>query len=203
VTKNPITTRNAFAAGLAALHNSTFRTLHGVMDHWGQLGLDAARKTLKGDHMVYAATGRPVEETPVADKPADKTVCTATQLGRFHCTRHVAMYTAGQITAAVVVTRALGVPVPVRHLAAGHLLINATTHYWLDRTRLDALLDPAGKRGYVDHHSKRTGLGDTVQTFGPGTAGGELDNAAHQAIGLGAAVLSTMLTLRWIRKNRP
>lgn len=200
MTKNPITTRNAFAAGLAALHNGTFRALHGFMDHWGQLGVDAARKTLKGDHMVYAATAQPVLETKIADQPADKTVCTATQLGRFHCTRHVAMYTAGQIGAAIIVTRALGVPVPVRHIAAGHVAFNALTHWPIDRTRMAGLLTATGNDGYVEYHSKTVGNGD-VQKFGPGTAGGELDDKAHQIIGLAGAVFTTWLTLRWARRR--
>lgn len=198
----PISTRNAYAAGLAALHNSVFRTLHGIMDHWGQLEVDAARKTLHGDHYVYAATGKPVDDGVRPADPRDRTVQTATQLGRFHCTRHVAMYTAGQITASVLVTRALGLRVPVRHIAAGHLLINAPTHWIIDRTRMGGLIDAVNKLGYVAHHGKRTGKSDRVEHFGPGTAGGALDDTLHQAIGLAGAVVTTALTLRWAQRSK-
>lgn len=116
--------------------------------------------------------------------------------GAYHCARHVASYTAGQTIAAIIVTRALGYRVPDRALAAG-VLINAATHYVIDRRepfiRFLRSRWP-GKGGYLDHATvqRREGV---VDESGPGTALMEMDQAAHRLIGVAASLVTTCLAV--------
>ncbi len=158
---------NSTVRGLAlfATLQATFTDIHPLCDHWLQSSEDAAGK------------GKPGRE------------------GAKHCARHVASYTAGQVAAAVAVTRVLGFRMPLRALAAGTLL-NAATHYVIDRREpLKAMARLAGKQGYVEHATvqRRDGV---IDAAGPGTAFTELDQAAHRAIGVAASLVTTWIALR-------
>ncbi len=164
--------RSSTVRGLAlfAALQATFADIHPMCDQWLQSSEDAAGK------------GEPGWE------------------GAKHCARHVASYTAGQVGAAVAVTRVLGFRVPLRALAAG-AVVNAVTHFVIDRR--DPLLVAArvcGRGGYVAHATvqRRDGV---VDIAGPGTALTELDQAAHRAIGVVASLVTTWIALRWGRTS--
>ncbi|MFJ9787815.1 hypothetical protein ACIRSS_50150 [Amycolatopsis sp. NPDC101161] len=160
-----MTSRTVRGLALFAALQATFADVHPLCDEWIQRHNDAVGK------------GQPGRE------------------GAKHCARHVASYTAGQVAAAVAVTRVLGFRVPLRALAAG-AAVNAVTHYVIDRREpLKALARLAGKQGYIEHATvqRRDGV---VDESGPGTALTELDQAAHRAIGVLASLTTTWLALR-------
>ncbi|MFI5749067.1 hypothetical protein ACIBBE_24745 [Streptomyces sp. NPDC051644] len=94
------------------------------------------------------------------------------------------------------VTRALGYRLPVKALLVGAAL-NAGTHLVIDRREpLLWLAKKAGKQGYVEHCTAARVLEDgsvQAELSGPGSALMELDQSAHRALGLAAAVLTTWL----------
>ncbi|MFI6026380.1 hypothetical protein [Amycolatopsis magusensis] len=150
---------------LFAALHATFTDVHPFCDQWIQFPTDAVAKGLPG------------------------------RKGAKHCARHVGTYTAGQVAASVAVTRALGVRMPLRAVAAG-AVINAVTHYVIDRREpLKAAARFVGKSGYVEHATvqRREGV---VDESGPGTALTELDQAAHRVIGVLASLTTTWLALR-------
>ncbi|MEV7617027.1 hypothetical protein [Streptomyces sp. NPDC089799] len=164
---------------------------------------DASTKGMHGSHLVYKNDGSPVEENPWRTGKVGRT-CTASAYGRRSVSRHVASYSALQLASTIAVTRTLGYRVPPAALLTG-AAINAVTHGILDRR--DPLLwlaEKAGKTGYIKHATvvrKAGGEGteypEAVQDVsGPGTALMELDQAAHRAIGVAAALVTTWLTLR-------
>lgn len=181
---------------LFAALSTTFAGLHGLGDHWVQNSRDAAGKGAHGEHLVYAADGKYVADNP--GRTGRKV--TASTYGRACVARHVSSYTAVQTAAAVVVTRAFGVHVPARALLAG-AAINGLTHAVLDRREpLLWLAARAGKAGYIQHATAVRKPGDTApELSGPGTALMELDEAAHRAIGVAAAAVTTWLATRTAR----
>jgi hypothetical protein len=116
---------------------------------------------------------------------------------------NVASYTAVQVGAALAITRALGYRIPTTALLAG-TAVNALTHAALDRGALLLwVADRTGKRGYLDHcQAARLGADGTVtaEINGPGTAWLALDDAAHSAIGVTAAV-TTWIAVRKSRRS--
>ncbi|WP_275293209.1 hypothetical protein [Amycolatopsis sp. La24] len=165
--------RDRTLRGLAlfAVLQATFADVHPVCDQWLQSSADAVGK------------GQPGRE------------------GARHCARHVASYSAGQVAAAVAVTRVLGFRVPLGALLAG-TAVNAVTHYVIDRREpLKKAARAAGLGGYLDHATvqRRPGV---VDESGPGTALMELDQAAHRAIGVLASLTTTWLALRSCRTGR-
>jgi hypothetical protein len=190
-----IPTRSERLALFAAL-NTTFAGLHGLGDHWVQNSRDAVGKGARGTHLVYADNGK-----PVADDPGrDGRTMTASAYGRACVTRHVASYSGVQLLASVAITRAFGVRVPVRALLTG-AAVNGLTHAVLDRREpLLWLAARAGKAGYIQHATAVRKPGDTApELSGPGTALMELDEAAHRAIGVAAAAVTTWLATRAAR----
>jgi len=125
-----------------------FGELHPLLDQWAQNSQDAQLKGLYGRHRVYR------DGTPVGHGTEDHTgqpTMTAGGLGRLSAARHVASYTAGQLTGTIIATRVLGYRVPAGALLVG-AAINATTHAVIDRREpLLWLAKKAGKKGYVDH----------------------------------------------------
>ncbi|MET9427921.1 MULTISPECIES: hypothetical protein [unclassified Streptomyces] len=111
-----------------------------------------------------------------------------------------------QLASTLAVTRTLGYRVPAGALLTG-AAINAITHGILDRR--DPLLwlaEQAGKGGYIKHATVVRKAGEAwpepVQDVsGPGTALMELDQAAHRAIGVAAALVTTWITLRKGRRR--
>jgi hypothetical protein len=188
-------TRGERLALFAAL-NTTFAGLHGLGDHWVQNSRDAAGKGAHGTHLVYADNGKPVTDDP----GRDGRTMTASAYGRACVTRHVASYSAVQLLASVAVTCAFRVRVPVRALLVG-AAINGLTHAVLDRREpLLWLAARAGKAGYIQHATAVRKPGDTApELSGPGTALMELDEAAHRAIGVAAAFVTTWLATRAAR----
>lgn len=184
--------RLALLGTLAAV----FDGLHPLFDQWGQAHRDAVCKGLHGGHEVYP------DGTPVGSETDDRSgqpVLTASQRGRRAVARHVAVYSAGQLAGAVVVTRALGCRVPLRALLAG-TVVNAATHAVIDRREpLLWLAEKAGKSGYIDQCTavRMDGGGMlTVSASGPGTALMDLDQALHRGIGVAAAVITAWLAAR-------
>lgn len=193
------------ALALAGALLATWDSLHPLFDQWFQDGKDAVNKGACGHHLVYR-DGTPVgQETEGEDRTGHPTM-TATRLGWISAARHVASYTAGQLTGTVVLTRALGYRVPASALAAG-AGINAITHLVIDRRQpLLWLAARAGKGGYVEHCTvvrrlDRDGAA-VVAESGPGSAVFELDQALHRAIGAVAAVTTAWLAIRSTRKGR-
>lgn len=191
--KQPAASRLALLGALAAV----FGEMHPLLDQWAQRAADAASKGLHGGHMVYR-DGTPVG-TETGGGHAGKAVMTAGQLGRRAAARHAACYTAGQVAAAIAVTRVLGYRIPARALLAG-AAVNALTHAVIDRR--DPLLwlaARAGKGGYIDHCAAVRMSADgklTTEVSGPGTALMELDQALHRAIGVAAALVTAWLATR-------
>lgn len=163
--------------------------------NWVQGSTTARCKRLYGDHLVYR-DGTTVDP----DQPrAGAATLTASARGRQAVASHVCSYTAVQVAAAIGVTRGLGYRIPIPALLAG-TAINAATHAALDRgALLLAVADRIGKRGYIDH-CQATRVDDegnvTTEINGPGTAWIALDDAAHRAIGVAAAALTTWLAIR-------
>ncbi|MFE3785182.1 hypothetical protein ACFXPA_44195 [Amycolatopsis sp. NPDC059090] len=165
--------REGTVRGLAlfAALQATFADIHPVCDQWLQSSADAVGK------------GQPGIE------------------GARHCARHVAGYSAGQLAAAVAVTRVLGHRVPLAALLAG-TAVNAVTHYVIDRREpLKKAAQALGKGGYLEHATVQRRPG-AVDEAGPGTALMELDQAAHRAIGVLASLTTTWLALRSRRASR-
>jgi hypothetical protein len=185
-------TRGERLALYAAL-TTTFAGLHGLGDHWIQNSRDAAGKGAHGEHLVYAADGKPVADDPGR---TGRTM-TASAYGRGCVARHVASYSGVQLLASVGVTRACGVRVPARALLSG-AAINGLTHAVLDRREpLLWLAARAGKSGYIQHATAVRKPGDqAAELSGPGTALMGLDEAAHRAIGVVAALVTTWLATR-------
>ncbi|MEU3978096.1 hypothetical protein [Streptomyces bacillaris] len=188
---------------LVAALTSVFGEIHPLCDQFVQNSHDASTKGMHGTHRVYRSDGSTVEADPWRHGKEGRT-CTASAYGRRSVTRHVASYTAVQLASTLAVTRTLGYRVPVTALLTG-AAINAITHGIIDRR--DPLLwlaEKTGKGGYVKHATvvrKAGGEGteypEAVQDVsGPGTALMELDQAAHRAIGVAAALVTTWITLR-------
>ncbi|PBC72387.1 hypothetical protein BX261_7260 [Streptomyces sp. 2321.6] len=184
---------------------AVFGELHPLWDQWGQRSQDASRKDLKGDHPVYQ-DGIPVGEEPEGseDRSGWPTM-TASALGRRSVARHVASYTAGQLTGTIAATRALGYRLPGRALLAG-TVINAVTHAVIDRRApLLWLAKRTGKLGYIDHCTAARVAEDgsvTAELSGPGTALMELDQALHRAINVSAAVVTVCLAEPRTRRRK-
>lgn len=200
-----MTDRNRAIEGLAlvAALTSVFGEIHSLGDQFVQNSHDASAKGMHGSHLVYLNDGSPVEENPWRTGKEGRT-CTASAYGRRSVCRHVASYSAVQLASTIAVTRTLGYRVPAGALLTG-TAINAITHGILDRRDpLIWLAEKAGKGGYIKHATvvRKAGGEDTeypkaVQDVsGPGTALMELDQAAHRAIGVAAALVTTWITLR-------
>ncbi|MFE7758315.1 hypothetical protein [Streptomyces sp. NPDC057429] len=188
---------------LVAALTAVFDGVHALGDHFVQNSHDASTKGMHGSHLVYKNDGSPVEESPWRHGKEGR-ACTASAYGRRSVSRHVASYSAVQLASTLAVTRTLGYRVPVSALLTG-AAINAITHGILDRREpLLWLSEKAGKSGYIKHATvvrKAGGEGtdypEAVQDVsGPGTALMELDEAAHRAIGVAAALVTTWITLR-------
>ncbi|MER5617587.1 hypothetical protein [Streptomyces sp. NPDC002215] len=188
---------------LVATLTSVFGEIHPLCDQFVQNSHDASTKGMHGTHRVYKSDGSTVEADPWRHGKEGKT-CTASAYGRRSVSRHVASYTAVQLASTLAVTRTLGYRVPATALLTG-AAINAITHGIIDRR--DPLLwlaEKTGKGGYIKHATvvrKAGGEGTeypkAVQDVsGPGTALMELDQAAHRAIGVAAALVTTWITLR-------
>ncbi|MFC8899053.1 hypothetical protein [Streptomyces cinereoruber] len=188
---------------LVAALTSVFGEIHPLCDQFVQNSHDASTKGMHGTHRVYKCDGSTVEADPWRHGKEGRT-CTASAYGRRSVTRHVASYTAVQLASTLAVTRTLGYRVPATALLTG-AAINAITHGIIDRR--DPLLwlaEKTGKGGYIKHATvvrKAGGEGteypEAVQDVsGPGTALMELDQAAHRAIGVAAALVTTWITLR-------
>jgi hypothetical protein len=182
---------------------AVFDGVHSFGDQFVQREHDAVTKGMHGSHLVYLNDGSPVEENPWRTGKEGRT-CTASAYGRRSVSRHVASYSAVQLASTIAVTRALGYRVPAPALLTG-AAINAITHGILDRR--DPLLwlaEKADKTGYIKHATvvrKAGGEGTEYpapvqDVSGPGTALMELDQAAHRAIGVAAALVTTWITLR-------
>ncbi|MEU9471284.1 hypothetical protein AB0D78_32610 [Streptomyces avermitilis] len=188
---------------LVAALTAVFDGVHALGDQFVQNSHDATTKGMHGSHLVYKNDGSPVEEDPWRHGKEGRT-CTASAYGRRSVSRHVASYSAVQLASTLAVTRTLGYRVPASALLTG-AAINAVTHGILDRREpLLWLAEKAGKAGYIKHATvvrKAGGEGteypEAVQDVsGPGTALMELDQAAHRAIGVAAALVTTWITLR-------
>lgn len=188
---------------LVAALTSVFGEIHPLCDQFVQNSHDASTKGMHGSHLVYRADGSPVTEDPWRHGRDGRT-CTASSYGRRSASRHVASYSAVQLASTLAVTRTLGYRVPAVALLTG-AVINAITHGIIDRR--DPLLwlaEKAGKGGYIKHAAvvrkaggEGTAYPEPVQDVsGPGTALMELDQAAHRAIGVAAALVTTWITLR-------
>ncbi|MFD4481565.1 hypothetical protein ACFWPU_36395 [Streptomyces sp. NPDC058471] len=188
---------------LVATLTSVFGEIHPLCDQFVQNSHDASTKGMHGSHLVYKSDGSTVEADPWRHGKEGRT-CTASAYGRRSVSRHVASYSAVQLASTLAVTRTLGYRVPAAALLTG-AAINAITHGIIDRR--DPLLwlaEKAGKGGYIKHATvvrKQGGEGteypEPVQDVsGPGTALMELDQAAHRAIGVAAALVTTWITLR-------
>ncbi len=157
--------RSVRGLALFAALQATFADVHPFCDQWLQSSEDAMGKGVSGRE------------------------------GAKHCARHVGSYTAGQVAAAVGVTRVLGFRIPMPAFLAGAAL-NAVTHYVIDRREpLKRAARRFGKGGYVEHATvqRREGV---VDQAGPGTALMELDQSAHRVIGVLASLTTTWLALR-------
>ncbi|TVL88464.1 hypothetical protein [Streptomyces sp. SAJ15] len=190
---------------LVAALTSVFDGVHSLGDQFIQREHDAVTKGMHGSHRVYLNDGSPVEENPWRAGKEGRT-CTASAYGRRSVSRHVASYSAVQLASTLAVTRAVGYRVPASALLTG-AAINAITHGILDRRDpLIWLAEKAGKGGYVKHATVVRKAGEAwpepVQDVsGPGTALMELDQAAHRAIGVVAALVTTWITLRKGRRR--
>ncbi|MFE4264518.1 hypothetical protein [Streptomyces sp. NPDC056883] len=184
---------------------ATWDALHPLFDQWCQGSQDAANKGAHGRHLVYR-DGTPVGREPKGGRGSGQPTMTATRLGWISAARHVASYSAGQLTGTVLLTRALGYRVPASALAAG-AGINALTHLVIDKRQpLLWLAAKAGKSGYVEHctvvrHLDADGTA-RVEDSGPGTAAFELDQALHRAIGAVAAVTTAWMAIHATKKGR-
>ncbi len=203
-----MTDRSTAVQGLALVGAllATWDGLHPLFDQWAQASRDAVNKGAHGDHLVYR-DGTPVGEEAENDDRTGQRTMTATRLGWISASRHVAGYTAGQLAGTVAVTRALGYRVPAGALLTG-AGINALTHLVIDKRQpLLWLAAKAGKGGYVEHCTVVRNVDEEgnarAEDSGPGTAAFELDQAAHRAIGVAAALVTTWITLRAERKGQP
>ncbi|MFJ8388559.1 hypothetical protein ACIQ9Q_29360 [Streptomyces sp. NPDC094438] len=184
---------------------ATWDGLHPLFDQWFQAGRDAANKGACGDHLVYR-DGTPVGEEPDGDDRTGQPTMSATRLGWISAARHVASYSAGQLAGTVIVTRTLGYRVPVGALLAG-AGINGFTHLVIDKRQpLLWLASRVGKGGYVEHCTVVRKVDEEgaaqVESSGPGSAAFELDQALHRAIGVGAALVTSWISLRSTKKGR-
>ncbi|MEV6131948.1 hypothetical protein AB0M05_35045 [Streptomyces violaceusniger] len=188
---------------LVAALTAVFDGVHPLGDQFVQRAHDASTKGMHGSYLVYKNDGSPVKENPWRHGKEGRT-CTASAYGRRSVSRHVASYSAVQLASTLAVTRTLGYRVPAAALLTG-AAINAITHGIIDRR--DPLLwlaEKTGKTGYIKHATvvrkaggEGTAYPEPVQDVsGPGTALMELDQAAHRAIGVAAALVTTWITLR-------
>ncbi|NUH42907.1 hypothetical protein HUF15_40525 [Streptomyces samsunensis] len=192
-----VTDRLALLAALVAV----FGEMHPLWDQWAQDDHDASNKDVYGRHLVYRDGTKVGDEDEEDDRTGQPTM-TASAFGRRCVGRHVASYTAGQLAVTVAATRALGYRIPTRAMLAG-TAINAVTHAVIDRRKpLLWLADKIGKTGYIDHCTAVRKPGDEAELSGPGTALMELDQALHRAIGVGAALTTTILATRPGRATR-
>ncbi|GAA1376660.1 hypothetical protein ACFPK5_00955 [Streptomyces beijiangensis] len=197
-----MTQRHRAIEGLAlvATLTSVFGEIHPLCDQFVQNSNDAMTKGMHGDHLVYRTDGSLAEEDPQRHGKDGRT-CTASAYGRKSVSRHVASYTAVQLASTLAVTRTLGYRVPAAALLTG-AAINAVTHGIIDRRDpLIWIAEKVGKGGYIEHatvvRKAGTDYPEPVQDLsGPGTALMELDQAAHRAIGVAAALVTTWITLR-------
>lgn len=170
---------------------TAFDLFHEAGDHWFQPGWAAINKRRYGQHLVYLDGA----ETSLGFRP-DQIAITNTGLGQLACTCHVAIYTAGQLTATIAVTRALGYRIPPGALAAG-TAINAITHWALDRGKpLRLLAKAVGREQYLDEVTVVRKPGKEADVCGAGTGSNEMDRAGHRLCGLIAAVVMTVLAAR-------
>lgn len=184
-------TMAVFAATLA-----TNVALHSGFDLWGQSSRDAGDKDMHGDALVYAGDGAPVDA--VEHRPGART-CTVSQLGRAAATRHVAVYTFGQMAAVAVVLRVLGYRVPLGALVAGGL-VTGVPHWVIDRRRpLFWLADRTRHRGFLDEATVMRRPGEEPDDGGPGSALYELDAALHLGTAVAAALVTALVTARTSR----
>ncbi|MCE7004798.1 hypothetical protein LWC34_18495 [Kibdelosporangium philippinense] len=121
-------------------------------------------------------------------------------VGRKACARHVLVYTAGQLGAATLVTKALGLRTSWRGLLAG-TAVNAVTHYVIDRREpLKSLMRSKvfSKGNYLDHCTvqRRPGV---VDQAGPGTALMECDQAVHRLVSVLASLTTALVVTRGAR----
>lgn len=126
---------------------------------------------------------------------SEDAIAKGTPGGQLACARHVASYTAVQVSVLTAVTRTLGLKLPWRAVAAG-AAVNAATHYVIDRREpLKWLLGKLGKHGYLEHATvqRRPGV---VDAAGPGTALTECDQAMHHVISVAASLLTAVLADR-------
>jgi hypothetical protein len=185
---------------LVAALTAVFDGVHALGDQFVQNPHDATTKGMHGSHLVYKNDGSPVEENPWRHGKEGRT-CTASAYGRRSVSRHVASYSAVQLASTLAVTRTLGYRVPASALLTG-AAINAITHGILDRR--EPLLWLAEKAGKIKHATVVRKVGGEGTEYpkavqdvsGPGTALMELDQAAHRAIGVAAALVTTWITLR-------
>jgi hypothetical protein len=191
---------NLQGLALTGILIAVFDGLHPLCDQVVQDSHDASTKGMRGSYLVYVSDGSPVKEDPWRHGKEGRT-CTASAYGRRSVSRHVASYSAVQLSASIAVTRVFGCRVPVRALLAG-TAVNALTHAVIDRREpLLRLASKIGKSGYIEHATvvRKPGT-DTaapvVEGSGPGTALMEIDQALHRAIGVGAAVLTAWLATR-------
>ncbi|MFE0457781.1 hypothetical protein ACFW1A_00790 [Kitasatospora sp. NPDC058965] len=181
------------SAALGALLSTTFEAVHGFADQWCQLSRDAELKGLQGTSRVRL-DGTPASESDIADSRV-RTV-TGSTLGRLCAVRHSLTYSAVQLGAAVAVTRTLGFRVPARAWLAG-TAVTLATHTLIDRRRpLIAAAEALGKGGYLERATVVRSAGKTPDPAGPGTALFELDQSAHRALGVLAAVVTAVVARR-------
>ena len=179
--------------GLVGALGVTFDEWLDVIDQW-QPDWAAKHKRLYGDERYFLDGVKHGEEKN--DRTGQLTV-TATQLGRLACALHVAMQTGAHLAATVAITRLVGYRVPPAALLAG-ALINAPTHFALDRGRLlEKLADWARKTDYIGAFGVVREPGDEPMLVGAGTAWNEMDRSAHRGIGWFATAVTVALALRW------
>ncbi|MQS17596.1 hypothetical protein F7Q99_36775 [Streptomyces kaniharaensis] len=192
-TRFGVTSRALKFAALGGLLSTTFEAVHGLADQWCQLSRDAVLKGLHGTTRVRL-DGTVATEADIAD-PHVRTVKAGT-LGWLCAARHGLTYSGVQLTAGVAVTRALGYRLPARAWLAG-TAITLVTHTVIDRRRpLTAVARCLGKGGYLETATVVRTPGEAPDHGGPGTALFELDQAAHRALGVLAAVVTAVVARR-------
>ncbi|MET8411092.1 transcriptional regulator [Streptomyces sp. NPDC005195] len=145
--------RSLRGAQFAAVY-ALLRAASDLGDHWIQSDHQA---TTKGQH--------------------DETEGQSSRVGRIACTMHVVTYTATQAAALYAGSRALGLGLRPRRVAAA-LALSAGTHWWADR------------RIHLKALANATGNGNFYQMGGPLGGSYALDQAFHHAVETVAAVIA-------------
>lgn len=185
--------RTVLGLSLMGALGITFDEWLDVMDQW-QPDWVAIHKRLYGNHLVYLDGTVAGEDT---NDRAGQFTLTATQLGRLACAVHVLMQTGAHVAATLTITRLVGYRVPPAALLAG-ALINAPTHFALDRGRLlEALADWFGKATYLNNFGVVRKPGADAMLVGAGTAWNEMDRSAHRGIGWFATAVTVGLALKF------